>query len=296
MKKLRLPPLGALRAFHAVAGCLSFKRAAGQLNVSATAISHQIRLIESMLECRVFERNAQGVKLTEVGCILYSGTQSAFTALEDSVVKIDHLRQLPALTITTTSNFLTNWLVPRLANFKTDFPLIDLRLHTGIERVDLTQRTVDVAIRYRESAETDLHSTLLYEDRFVVVASPTLGLKAVGDLHSATLLHVEHRHVPAESPDWKHWQQRYGPEELNISRGLHFSDETHALQAAVAGQGVVIASQLLVGDLLQRGILIAPFAAYLPGANYYLLTLEDIAQRPDVEALREWMLEKMQPR
>src|SRR5471030_2950026 len=290
----RLPPLGALRAFHAVAVCLSFKRAAAQLNVSATAISHQIRLIESMLECRVFERNAQGVKLTDSGEILYAGTQSAFTALEDSVLKIDHLRQLPALTITTTSNFLTNWLVPRLADFKTTFPQIDLRLHTGIERVDLTQRTVDAAIRYREKVEMDLHSTLLYEDHFMVVASPALGLKTPADLQHATLLHVEHRHVPTETPDWKHWQQRFGPAALNISRGLHFSDETHALQAAVAGQGVVIASQLLVGDLLQRGILVAPFDVYLPGGNYYLLTLDDIAQRPDVSALREWMLKKMQ--
>src|SRR5471030_2185560 len=295
MKSSRLPPLGALRAFHAVAGCLSFKRAALQLNVSATAISHQIRLIESMLECRVFERNAQGVTLTEAGLLLYTGTQSAFTALEDSVLKIDHLRQLPALTITTTSNFLTNWLVPRLADFKTLFPQIDLRLHTGIERVDLTQRTVDVAIRYREGVESDLHSTLLYEDRFAVVASPALTLKQPEDLQHATLFHVDNRHVPADSPDWAHWQRSYGPAELNTSRGLHFSDETHAVQAAVAGQGVVIASQLLVGDLIQRGVLVAPFALSLPGARYYLLTLDDIAARPDVVALREWMLQQMQP-
>ncbi len=291
----RLPPLGALRAFHAVAVCLSFKRAAAQLNVSATAISHQIRLIESMLECRVFERNAQGVKLTDSGEILYAGTQSAFAALEESVTKMAHFKQPPALTITTTSNFLTNWLVPRLADFKTLFPQIDLRLHTGIERVDLTQRTVDVAIRYREGVESDLHSTLLYEDRFVVVASPALTLKQPEDLQHATLFHVDNRHVPADSPDWAHWQRSYGPAELNTSRGLHFSDETHAVQAAVAGQGVVIASQLLVGDLIQRGVLVAPFALSLPGARYYLLTLDDIADRPDVVALREWMLQQMQP-
>src|SRR5471030_839474 len=235
MKSSRLPPLGALRAFHAVAGCLSFKRAALQLNVSATAISHQIRLIESMLECRVFERNAQGVTLTEAGLLLYTGTQSAFTALEDSVLKIDHLRQLPALTITTTSNFLTNWLVPRLADFKTTFPQIDLRLHTGIERVDLTLHTVDVAIRYREIPDAHLHSTLLYEDRFIAVASPSLKLKTVNDLNNATLFHIENRNVPADSPDWKHWQRCFGPQTLELSKGLHFSDETHAVQAAVAG-------------------------------------------------------------
>ncbi len=82
MKLSRLPPLGALRAFHCVAMLLSFKQAAQQLNVSATAISHQIRLIESTLECRVFERNAQGVRLTDAGKLLYAGTQAAFSALE----------------------------------------------------------------------------------------------------------------------------------------------------------------------------------------------------------------------
>ncbi|MGA9620091.1 MAG: LysR substrate-binding domain-containing protein [Serratia proteamaculans] len=295
MKSSRLPPLGALRAFHAVANCLSFKQAAGQLNVSATAVSHQIRLIESMLECRVFERNAQGVKLTEAGHLLYTGTQSAFTALEESVKKIDQARQPPALTITTTSNFLTNWLVLRLESFKAQFPEIDLHLHTSVQSVDLTQRTVDVAIRYRETAEIGLHSTLLYEDRFIVVASPALALNTLSDLHRTTLFHVENRHVPAENPDWKHWQQGYGPENLNISRGLYFSDETHALQAAVAGQGVVIASKLLAEDLIKRKMLVAPFDLSLPGANYYLVTLEDTADRPDVVSLRNWMQKNMHP-
>ncbi|MCK1967935.1 LysR substrate-binding domain-containing protein [Franconibacter sp. IITDAS19] len=296
MKPSRLPPLGALRAFHSVATLLSFKRAAEQLSVSATAVSHQIRLLESMLECRVFERNAQGVKLTEAGHLLYVGTQSAFAALEASVKKIDQTRQPPRLTITTTSNFLTNWLVPRLAEFKVRFPQIDLHLHTSVESIDLTQKTVDVAIRYREKAEEKLHSTLLYEDRFIVVASPTLALKQPDDLAHATLFHIDNRHVPAQLPDWRHWKQRYGPATLNIARGLHFSDETHALQAAVAGQGVTIASKLLAEDLIQRGMLVAPFPTSLPGANYYLVTMEETASRPDVVALRAWLQEKMAAR
>jgi len=293
MKKAHLPPLGALFAFHAVASYSSFKRASEELNVSATAISHQIKLLESILECRVCERSARGVSLTEAGKILYTGTQSAFAALEQAAEKINHSRLPPALTVTTTSNFLTNWLVPRLADFKAAFPAIDLRLHTSVERVDLTQRSVDVAIRYREMPEQTLHSTLLYEDRFIVVASPTLKLKNIDDLHAHTLFHVENRLVPAETPSWKNWRRHYGPEDLNITSGLIFSDETHALQAAIAGQGVVIASQLLARDLLQRGVLSAPFEMSLPGANYYLVTTEETAQRPDIMALRDWLLMKI---
>lgn len=293
MRKPRLPPLGAVRAFHAVAGCLSFKLAAERLGVSATAVSHQIKLLESMLECRVCERSAQGVRLTDAGELLYAATQSAFAALESATAQIMHRAQPPALTVTTTSNFLTHWLVPRLADFKAQLPAIDLRLHTSVERVDLSQRTVDAAIRYRETPESQLHSTLLYEDRFILVASPSLGIKEKEDLRAATLFHVEQRHVPADSPTWQNWQRRYGPDGLDCDSGLIFSDETHALQAAVAGQGVVIASRLLANDLLQRGVLTAPFDESLPGARYYLVTTEEAAQRADIIALRHWLLQQM---
>jgi len=152
---------------------------------------------------------------------------------------------------------------------------------------------VDVAIRYRETPESDLHCTLLHEDRFIVVASPALALARIEDLQRVTLFHVEHRQVPADSPTWENWRRRYGPEGLNVEAGLTFSDETHALQAAVAGQGVVIASRLLARDLLQRGVLAAPFEMALPGANYYLMTTEETAQRPDIMALRAWLLRQM---
>lgn len=190
-----------------------------------------------MLECRVCERSAQGVSLTADGEILYAATQRAFSALEQAVVQIAHARQPPSLTVTTTSNFLTHWLVPRLADFTARFPAIDLRLHTSVERVDLHLGTVDAAIRYRETPEPDLYCTLLYEDRFIVVASPTLGLSRPEDLQRVTLFHVANRRVPADSPSWENWRRRYGPPTLNIDAGLTFSDETHALQAAVAGRG-----------------------------------------------------------
>ncbi len=98
--------------------------------------------------------------------------------------------------------------------------------------MDLHLGTVDAAIRYRETPEPDLYCTLLYEDRFIVVASPTLGLSRPEDLQRVTLFHVANRRVPADSPSWENWRRRYGPPTLNDAG----CDETHALQAAVAGQ------------------------------------------------------------
>ncbi|MEC5343131.1 LysR substrate-binding domain-containing protein [Brenneria populi] len=293
MIKKRLPPLGALRAFNAVAVHRSFKLAADEIGVTATAISHQIRLLEERLATKVFERSAKGVALTAAGEILFHTTLHVFNALQESVEKIHAVTPPPVLTITTTSNFLTHWLVPRLAGLKTTLPDIDLRLHTSVERIDLTRKTVDAAIRYREEKEEALTSTLLYQDRFVLIASPMLAVRRPEDLLSATLLHVDGRHVPALAPSWENWRSRFGPAALNSDAGLRFTDETHAIQAVVAGQGVAIVSDLLAHDFIRQGVLCAPFADYLPGANYYLVTLPEYAERQDIARLRSWLLSKM---
>ncbi|MGL6018833.1 MAG: LysR substrate-binding domain-containing protein [Gibbsiella quercinecans] len=293
MRKLRLPPLGALRAFNAVAVHHSFKRAADEIGVTATAISHQIRQLEEQLATRVFERSAKGVALTASGEILFSTTQRLFNELQDTVEKIHAHNAPPVLTVTTTSNFLTHWLVARLAALKVALPDIDLRLHTSVESIDLARKTVDAAIRYRETAEDTLASTLLYQDEFILVASPALAIRRLEDLSSATLFHVDNRHVPAAAPTWQHWKTRFGPATLNSEAGVHFTDETHAIQAVVAGQGVAIVSSLLAHDFIRQGVLAAPFTHALPGANYYFVTLAENSEREDISSLRNWLLSQM---
>lgn len=289
MRHKRLPPLGSLKAFDAVAQFKSFKRAADDIGVTPTAISHQIRLLEESLGVAVFVRSAREVTLTPAGQRLQQSTQRAFTDLQDAVDDIYHARQPPALTLTTTSNFLTHWLVPRLAAMKASIPQLDLRLHTSVELVDLEKGSVDVAIRYSMSADERLESTLLYEDAFVLVASPALELHRLEQLTDTTLFHVENRHIPQPSPDWPHWHKLYGPAPLNADAGLRFTDETHAIQAAIAGQGVALVSSLLARDFIQKGILTEPFSHKLPGGKYYFVTSKEKAQRPDVQAFKAWI-------
>ncbi|EIC86398.1 LysR substrate-binding domain-containing protein [Serratia sp. M24T3] len=293
MRHKRLPPLGSLKAFDAVAKFKSFKRAAEDIGVTPTAISHQIRILEESLGTAVFVRSAREVTLTSAGQRLQQSTQRAFADLQDAVDDIYHAQLPPALTLTTTSNFLTHWLVPRLAAMKASIPELDLRLHTSVELVDLEQGSADVAIRYSMSADCRLQSTLLYEDAFILVASPALGLKRLEQLSAITLFHVENRHIPQPSPDWAHWRKLYGPLSLNIDAGLRFSDETHAIQAAIAGQGVAIVSSLLAIDFIHKGILAVPFKHALPGGKYYLVTSKDKAQRPDVQAFKAWIIENL---
>ncbi|MBF6638781.1 LysR family transcriptional regulator [Rouxiella silvae] len=290
MKEKRLPPLGSLNAFDAVARCGSFKRAADEIGVTPTAISHQIRVLEESLNAVVFVRSAREVTLTTAGLRLQQATARAFAELKEAVNDIYRAQLPPALTLSTTSNFLTHWLVPRLAQLKASVPLLDLRLHTSVELVDLVKDSVDVAIRYSMQPDETLDSTLLHEDSFVLVASPNLELTQLDQLTRTTLFHVENRHIPNPSPDWQHWHRLYGPESLNIGAGLRFTDETHAIQAAIAGQGVAIVSRLLANDFIDKNILTVPFEHALPGGKYYFVTRKEKAQRADVQALKNWII------
>ncbi|MCC3721053.1 LysR family transcriptional regulator [Rouxiella badensis] len=289
MKDKRLPPLGSLKAFDAVARLGSFKRAADEIGVTPTAISHQIRVLEESLETAVLLRSAREVTLTSAGTRLQQATQRAFASLQDAVNDIYRSQLPPALTLTTTSNFLTHWLVPRLTHLRASVPALDLRLHTSVELVDLSKNTVDVAIRYSMEADDQLESTLLHEDTFVLVASPSLGITRLEQLNQVTLFHVENRHIPLPSPDWPQWRDRYGPASLNIDAGLSFTDETHAIQAAIAGQGVAIVSSLLAKDFIEKNILTVPFDHALAGGKYYFVTTREKAAREDICALKGWM-------
>ncbi|MGL9723623.1 LysR substrate-binding domain-containing protein [Sodalis sp. (in: enterobacteria)] len=295
MRSYRLPPLGAIKAFDAVATCGSFKQAEQQIGVTPTAISHQIRLLEQFLDTPVFIRGARQVQLTAAGQRLLQASTRAFADLLSAVEDIQRAKSPPTLTLTTTSNFLTHWLVPRLALMKACCPALDLRLHTSLDVMNLAHNAVDVAIRYSMAPDEALDTTLLYEDSFITIASPALGLTPQGELLTATLIHVEDRHIPQPAPDWRHWRALYGPAQLNVHAGLRFADETHAIQAAIAGQGVAIVSRLLAKDFLDKAILCAPFAQTLPGGRYYFVTTREKSQRPDVMALKRWLTHCMAP-
>ena len=292
MKTSRLPPLTSLRAFDAVARHESFKLAAEEISVTPTAISHQIRSLEQSLECRLFERSARGVSLTPQGTLLFRASASIFSTLRQAVSELTPASSPGAITLSTTSNFLTHWLIPRLPEFHQQCVGLNLHLHTAIDLIDPAGKIADCAIRYSQQINPALNNTLLCKDRFILVASPHLAINNLRDLPEHTLFHVDNRHIPHPSPDWQHWKKQFGPESLDVSSGIHFNDETHAIQAAIAGQGVLIASELLVRDALEKKILVSPSEQSLEGGCYYFVTSENKARWPEVRQLREWLLHR----
>ena len=287
----KLPPLSALRAFEAAARHLSFKRAAAELGVTPTAISHQVRLLEETLGVRLFERRTRQVVTTATGQRLYPVLRDGFDSFARAVEAIAAAPPRRTLTLSATRAFTARWLVPRVAALQEAFPGLDLRLHASDEPADLHAGAADVAIRYGRGPYPGLVAEPLFATRFAPVCSPRLGLLRPQQLRRTPLLHFEWRLREADTPTWRRWLERAGVSGVDPERGTRFSDEGHALQAALAGHGVALMSLLLVAEDLESGTLVQPFGPVLEGHPYHLVYPEAAQARAEVHALGRWLRE-----
>jgi LysR family transcriptional regulator, glycine cleavage system transcriptional activator len=288
--KRRLPSLSALRAFEAAARHRSVKRAAEELSVTPTAISHQVRLLEDALGIALFLRRPRQLHLTPEGREL-QGVLSE--ALDDIATTIERLRAAPArqaITLSTTPAVAARWLLPWVCLLRDSHPQLDLRIHAGHVSVPLDGITADMAVRYGEGSWPGLASEKLFDNHFVPACSPALGLTDPAQLPAHTLIHFEPQSVSVLPPDWNCWQKQARVPNLEVSAGLRFSDETHAITAAIDGQGVALMSRHLIADELQRRRLVQPFGPALEADPFYLVYPEARRNEPAIRAVREWVL------
>lgn len=284
----RLPPLGALRAFEAAARHMSFRRAATELAVTPTAVSHQIRLLEETLGQPLFVRHVRRVALTEAGDTLYPALRDGFDALDRAVETLRERKRRPSVTLTATTLFTARRLLPALDEFRRRNPDLDLILHASDEIVDLTSGTAAIAVRYAAGPFDGLIAEPLIVDRFGVLCSPGLGVRRVRDLVGATLLHIQWKR-PGDDPDWSRWAKAANIADLPVAIGPRFTDDSHALQAAVAGMGVAIGSLELARQEMEAGLLVNPFGPILPGEAYHVVTTPRAAADPHVAAVKAWL-------
>lgn len=290
----KLPPLTALRAFEAAARHASFKRAAEELSLSATAISHQVRQLEERLGFALFERRTRQVVLTEAGRRLFPVLRDGFDAIATTIDALTAAPTRPLLTISTTSAFAARWLVPKLGAFAAAQPEIGLRIHASDESVDLRRERVDLAVRYGGGRYPGLRSEPLLPGRFAPVCSPHLALRAIADLPKHPLIRYAWHLQEADTPDWSRWLREAGIADDDVRGGPLFSDETHAIQAAIAGQGVVLASLPLVADELAAGHLIVPFGPVLEGHSFHLVWAPESESSQVFMRVRDWLRSEAQ--
>ncbi|UXY13663.1 LysR substrate-binding domain-containing protein [Chitiniphilus purpureus] len=288
----RLPPLSALRAFEAAARLCSFKAAAAELSVTATAISHRIRVLEEDLGCQLFVRKTRAVALTAQGQLLQRAVREGFDSIAAGVAALREPRE-SSVTVSTTPGFAAKWLVPRLAAFQAAHPGIQLHVHASYQPVDLLAGEADLAVRYGDGRYPGLSAVLLLQNRFAPVASPRLELHTPADLLHQSLIHIDWFRPPALT--WADWASLVGLAGLNTQAGFRYSDESHAIQAAVAGQGVALVGLGMVDEEVRLGLLQVPFGSMLDGQAYYVVRPAR-PPRSEVAQVADWLLRTAQAR
>ena len=292
----RLPPLSALRAFEAAARHGSFKLAANELAVTPTAISHQIRFLEEYTGLGLFERQVRKVVLTDAGAALYPVLRDGFNAFEAVFQGLAAHKARRQVRISATNAFMARWLAPRVADFRRLHPDIDLELHASDQAVELGGELADLAIRYGRGPYPGMVSEPLFADRFAPVASPALGVSKPADLAAFPLIDFKWSRPHPLNPTWKNWFAAAGLPWPAPRGQLRFSDEGHAIQAALAGQGVGLLSMDLLAEDLAAGRLVQPFGPAIPGHTYHLVRSAGQAPAPQVEAAQAWLRSQAQGR
>jgi LysR family glycine cleavage system transcriptional activator len=282
-----------LRAFEAAARHLSFTLAASELNVTQTAISHQIRRLEEELGIRLFVRQNRALALTPQARDYLPGVRAAFNDLRlatDRLLRKDDDR---VLTVSTLASLAAKWLLPRLTDFQEQHPGIDVRITTSTSLVDFQRDDVDAAIRYGRGQWPGLRADWLMADELFPVCSPSLlggdkPLRRPEDLRNHPLLHTSN----ANSDDWRLWLTAAGlPSDIARQPGITFDMIFMTIQAAIDGIGVAMGRTSYVQDDIAKGRLVVPFKIALPAdAGFYLVSPEGRREAPKLVAFRDWML------
>jgi LysR family glycine cleavage system transcriptional activator len=295
----RLPPLASLRAFEAAARHLSFKAAAGELGVTPTAISHQIRLLEDICGRPLFQRRPRPLKLTSVGEQLFPVLRNGLDAFAAAIASAAEDAEQSPLRVTSPNAFAGRWLIPRLPLWREAHPDVPLEVIGTDAVLDLRSGDADVAIRYAASLSTDLAAREIFRDAFFPMCAPGLlasgaPIKRAADLLHYPLIHYHWFNADPRAPTWRRWlatARSVDPDLPEVTKAwdLSFREELHAIDAVVAGQGIAICSDVVVRHEVESGRLVKAHDLSLPGYGYYLVYMPHHPRLATIAAFSAWM-------
>jgi LysR family glycine cleavage system transcriptional activator len=292
----RLPPLTALRAFDAAARHMSFAKAAAELNVTPAALSFQIKSLEEHLGAPLFRRLNRAVELTEAGTALSQGAAEGFQTLATAWRAAQRTQDTQTLTVTAGPAFTAKWLAPRLYEFAQAHPEVELRFAASLHRMDLMRDNVDVAIRFGTSSPPELYALPLAEEWVMPVMTPALAAQypTVESLRHAPIIFDDSINFLSAKVGWSAWFEAVGAP-ASPTLGPRFSQADHAIDAALAGVGIVLGRRALVVKDLDEGRLVAPFPTALStGARFSFLCIKGMEKRPQIAVFRDWMLDEIE--
>jgi LysR family glycine cleavage system transcriptional activator len=293
-----LPPLSELRAFEAAARHLSFKLAAAELGVTPTAISHQVKLLERYCGQPLFRRRPRPVALTWAGDQLFPAIRDGLEKFGEGLSAVRAGAASGRLRITATNAFAARWLVPRWPRWREAHPRLKLDIVGTDAILDLKAGETDVAIRYALKPPRDGPCIELMRDTFHVVGSPEL----IGDTRTPMqpaalarfpLIEAEWPPGDAHAPNWKRWRdaalrRHRSVPDLSSLVSVTFREELHAIEAAVAGQGLAICSDVLIRPELANGTLATVSSITLSGYGFYIVNRSGHPKETSIRAFVAW--------
>jgi len=283
----RLPSLNGLRAFEAAGRHGSFTAAAQELNVTQSAVSRMVRLLEERLGFALFRRHANALESTVQGQALLSGLTDSFDSIARLTDQVAAMRAGPVLTVGVGPTLAVNWLIPRLTSFYRSHPDVEVRMATG----GATRPVRDdwtCTVRRDTDAWPGYIAETLFPSALVPVCTPAIasGLRHPSDLRGATLIFVPH--LPNEWPCWFEAAGLSLP--VRPAGEVLFDNNAMAMQAVLDGVGIAVAQLVYVGDALATGRLVAPFPIVARKRESWFLEYRPIRREdPALLAFRDWL-------
>jgi LysR family glycine cleavage system transcriptional activator len=286
-----LPPLDALRVFESAARHGHYQRAAEELFLTPSAVSHRIRSLEDLLQVKLFRRAGRGVSLTPEGRAYAEEVRGALETLRLATRKLTTGRG--PLTLSLTPAIALRWLLPRLVDFQDRHPDIEVRFSSTNRIIDFERDDEDFAIRFGMGDWPVVNAERLFAVDTLPVCNPRLldedhPLNQPPDLRNFRLLHIRTR-----PDDWRMWLLIAGVADIDPAAGPVFDNMPEMLEAAVSGMGVGMADRQMIGRDIEAGQLVVPFDIHMPSRSAYHLVYPDRTKDDQrFQVFRTWLLEQ----
>ncbi len=290
----RLPPLESLRIFAVAARHLSFTKAARELNLTQSAVSHRIKALEEELGIILFNRLVRRLELTGAGAALAHTMRQAIHQIERGVAELDRTGGVLRLSITMLPSIASRWFVPRLTRFRKQRPDIEVQVIAEPRLLDLRAEGIDLALRFGRGLYPGYAVTQLMPDWVFPVCSPEFlasrRVETIDQLIELPLLHDSATEGDGSASDWRSWLDHLGRPDVRSPSGQRFSEATLLIDATASGLGVALARASLVTDHMTTGVLVCPLLLATPTAfAYYILALPEASHLPKIVLFREWL-------
>jgi LysR family transcriptional regulator, glycine cleavage system transcriptional activator len=289
-----LPPLRALTAFEAAARLGSFRLAGGELGITRSAVSHQVKSLEQQLGLKLFRRDARRAELTPAGHAYFPAVRDAFDQIDNQTRSLKPAAADRQLTIQVYVTVALKWLIPRLHDFERRFPDMKVRLSTAYFDWDFDEANVDAGFILARNKQPGHHYRALFRSLLTPVCSPGLlndgnAIRAPEDLKKHKLLYV----YTAEE-DWRLWLEAAGVKGIELSDRLAFDSYVLAQEAAIEGRGLAMTIGPFAIDEIKAGRLVQPFPLMVPHRHQWQFACKaEDKLKPKIRRFEDWLLKQV---